>query len=292
MRTSACSQRVVALLLWGAVVLLGASVLSPAEAGGQGTNHAGLVVDFGDGRTETYCVEFTEDEISGAELLQRSGLPVVFSGSSGFGSGICRIDDTGCSDPGDCFCQCRGAECRYWSYFGLEDGEWRYQALGASTRRLQDGDVDAWVWGDGRTAPPVSSADDACQPAAGPTATRVRQAQTPNVGQPTVPLDAGSGGAAPTDVGVQAPAPVAGPQTMRASPPPGSTPEATPLQRSAAAREDAAGAGGAREERAQRSDESGDGSDSPRQLIAFGAVAGALAAATAAIVVRKRLRAS
>lgn len=53
-----------------------------ADAAGQAVHHAGLVIVFDEQRTETRCVEFTEEEITGAELLRRSGLAVV---SSGFG---------------------------------------------------------------------------------------------------------------------------------------------------------------------------------------------------------------
>ena len=61
------------------------------------TNQAGLVVKFGDGRTLTYCIEFTEDSITGIELLQRSGLTVVTSNSGGLGAAVCSIDGEGCN---------------------------------------------------------------------------------------------------------------------------------------------------------------------------------------------------
>ncbi len=131
-------------------------------------HHAGLVVDFGDGYTVTRCVEFTEEEISGTELLQRSGLTLVLSDYGGLGTAVCRIGDTGCSDPGDCFCQCRGAECAHWSYYALEDGEWDFQNSGASQRHLRDGDVDGWIWGGGRTPPARVTFGEVC-PLAVPT---------------------------------------------------------------------------------------------------------------------------
>ncbi|MCH7697398.1 MAG: hypothetical protein IH865_00465 [Chloroflexi bacterium] len=147
----------VSLALWGLVVLLIGAIVGVGATSGQEPNHASLVVVYPDGRVETMCVEFDEETISGAELLRRSGLSVVFSGAGGFGEGVCRIDDTGCSDPGNCFCQCSGGDCAYWSYFALnDDREWQFQQIGASQRTLRDGDVDAWIWGSGR-APPAGA---------------------------------------------------------------------------------------------------------------------------------------
>ncbi|RLC66222.1 MAG: hypothetical protein DRI48_05180, partial [Chloroflexi bacterium] len=43
----------------------------------QSPNRVGLVVRFGDGSLVTRCVEFSEPEISGYDVLTRSGLNVV-----------------------------------------------------------------------------------------------------------------------------------------------------------------------------------------------------------------------
>lgn len=130
------------------------------------TNQAGLVVTFGDGRTLTYCIEFTEDSITGIELLRRSGLSVVTANSGGLGAAVCSIDGEGCSDPGDCFCQCKGGTCAYWAYFQHREGGWQYSSVGAGNRTIRNGDADAWVWGGGNTAPGGASPD-----CAAPTAT-------------------------------------------------------------------------------------------------------------------------
>jgi hypothetical protein len=71
----------------------------------------------------------------------------VLSGFGGLGSGVCRIDNVGCSDPGNCFCQCQGADCHYWTYFELDGDAWRFLQTGASQRRVHDSDVDGWVCG-------------------------------------------------------------------------------------------------------------------------------------------------
>ncbi len=119
-------------------------------------NSASLAVTFGDGETVTFCIEFSEDTITGAELLQRSGLAVVTAGSGGLGAAVCSIDGQGCNDPGDCFCACTGGTCTYWAYFRYHDGGWLYSPTGAGTRTISNGDADAWVWGSGSTPPGAS----------------------------------------------------------------------------------------------------------------------------------------
>lgn len=120
-------------------------------------NRAGLVIWFGDGQVETHCIAFTEDSITGADLLTHSGLAVVMDSSSGLGVTVCQIEGWGCAYPArPCFCQCMGGgECHYWNYFYMDPGEttWTYSALGAVLRRVRPGSVEAWVWGDGHTPP-------------------------------------------------------------------------------------------------------------------------------------------
>lgn len=123
---------------------------------GEVLHHASIVIVFPDG-TDSYCIPFEGKDLSGAELLERTGLPLVLSGFGGLGVGVCRIDDVGCSDPGDCFCQCRGGECSYWSSFEFTGGKWHYLQVGASQHRVSDGDIVGWVWGNGRSAPGVMS---------------------------------------------------------------------------------------------------------------------------------------
>ena len=151
-----------ALTLWGLVVLLVGALAGVGTTSGDEPNRAGLAVTFADGSTETRCVEFEEDEISGVDLLRRSGLTFVLSDSGGFGKAVCRLGDTGCDDPGDCFCQCRGGDCGYWAYFALESEEWRLQAVGASGRRLRHGDADGWIWGAGREPPDTLTFGEIC----------------------------------------------------------------------------------------------------------------------------------
>ena len=113
-------------------------------------NRAGLVIHFDDQRTETHCIEFVEDTISGYELLQRSGHSVIASFESQ-GAAVCKIDDLGCPAE-DCFCQ---SPPDYWSYWHLKEGGWVYSPQGSSGYTIEDGFVDGWAWGPGEEPPSI-----------------------------------------------------------------------------------------------------------------------------------------
>lgn len=147
-------------LLIGAV--LTAILALPAYAQQPGPNHAGVVVVHGDGSVAKVCVSFSEESITGAELLRRAGLEVSLTAYGGLGYGVCQIGDEGCPAD-DCFCQCKGSPCAYWVYSHRHpDSSWVISGVGASSWQVHDGDVDGWVWGDGATAPPVVAFEDVC----------------------------------------------------------------------------------------------------------------------------------
>ena len=81
-----------------ALLLLVASSLILISAADE-PNQAGLIVQFGDGRVETRCVSFEEDQITGADLLALSGLNAVVDPSSGMGVTVCQIEGQGCPYP-------------------------------------------------------------------------------------------------------------------------------------------------------------------------------------------------
>ena len=131
-------------LIWLTLCLgLGAALVQA-----DGPNRVALVVAYDD-TIVTQCVEFPEDEISGYEVLNRSGLDLNANVSGGMGAAICSIDGQGCSFPAeDCFCQCQ-ASCVFWSYWHLADNEWVFSALGATNRKVGHGQVEGWAWGEG-----------------------------------------------------------------------------------------------------------------------------------------------
>lgn len=142
------------------------ALLVPVVGAAQTGNQAGLVVRFGEDRLETYCVSFAEAEITGRELMERAGLALEFE-EVGMGASVCRVEDVGCGS-GNCFCQCQGGTCEYWSYWHLRDGEWRYAASGASITQVAHGDVQGWSWGPGSVseaiAPPDVTFEEVCAP--------------------------------------------------------------------------------------------------------------------------------
>ena len=142
-----------------------AALITPVNAQQPGPDpyRAGLIVVHGDGSVVTACVAFSEDSISGEELLRRSGLQVTLDAYGGLGYGVCAIDDEGCPAGKDCFCQCRSKPCAYWVYSHRQpDGSWAIAGSGASGWQVHDGDVDGWVWGDGSSAPPAVDFEDVC----------------------------------------------------------------------------------------------------------------------------------
>ena len=65
-------------------------------AGAEAPARAGLVVRFGNGSFVTRCIELGESEMSGYDVLIRSGLDVVAAFDSGMGAAVCKIEDDGC----------------------------------------------------------------------------------------------------------------------------------------------------------------------------------------------------
>lgn len=147
-------------LAFVATCILAIALARVPAASAADMNAAGLVVDYGDGRVSYAWVPFEEEEISGIELLRRSGLDLVTVGFGGMGEAVCQIDDTGC--PLD---ECRGRLCQtsdpespFWHYSRQTvPGEWELVALGASGTTVRDGDIDGWSWTGGEAVlPPLT----------------------------------------------------------------------------------------------------------------------------------------
>ena len=145
------------------VLLLLAGLTSAVYA--QAQNRAALVVRYEDGRVETMCVAFAEEQVSGYDLLDRAGLAVE-ARVVGMGATVCRLGDQGCP-VSDCFCHCPGgSDCLYWSYWTQEEGVWQYASIGPSLRQVSDGVVEGWSWGPGSLTdaipPPALTFADVC----------------------------------------------------------------------------------------------------------------------------------
>ncbi len=162
--------RILVVLCCGLGYLTAALLVDPEEGVpvyAQGSNQIGLVIYKGDGQPVTRCIEFGESELSGYDVLQRSGLDLSIEGS-GMGASICGIDGTGCRSPEQsCFCGMENGKADYWSYWQLRDGQWTYSSRGASQSVIQPGMVEGWRWGPGNVAgatpPPPLRFEDICQ---------------------------------------------------------------------------------------------------------------------------------
>lgn len=140
-----------ASLLWVVLVafaLLGAGWWGSADAATT-LHHAGLIVRHGDGRLTYVYVSFPEEEITGIELLHRSGIEQVTIPFGGLGEGVCSLEREGCP-VGPCrrtVCREGGDDAPYWQYFRQDrSGTWRWLTLGASATKVHDGDLDGWSW--------------------------------------------------------------------------------------------------------------------------------------------------
>ncbi len=198
------------------IVLALWAVGSAAPAWADGPVRVGLYVQFEDGSSVTRCVALNPadyppgKEATGLDVLRQSGLDLVFETGGGFGVKICKLDKTGCDFPAeDCFCHCQGNPCQYWTYWYAENGAWKYSSVGANGRQVKDGDVEGWVWGGGKTAPPASALTAGiCSPQATATSPLPVPAEPGQVSTPTGPEQALSP-PAPTRTSDQIPQPTA-----------------------------------------------------------------------------------
>jgi hypothetical protein len=132
-------------------LLLGCSLWAVAACGTapSSPHRAALAVVGSDGSVQTTCVEFDQAQMSGLDLLDRSGLDYIVDASNPMGALVCQIGSEGCGFPAQsCLCQCTlGQPCRYWAYFNRSpDSDWVYAVSGPSSRKIEEGEVDAWVW--------------------------------------------------------------------------------------------------------------------------------------------------
>ncbi len=156
-----------------ALILFAGNAAAAQQVVGTPLHHAALVVRHGDGRVVTRVVAFSTESISGLELLERASLEAEID-YLGLGGAVAALQGEGCHPPGQsAFCQCQGAECKFWRYFHLDPGppaQWRLANSGAGDYRVRDGAVEGWAWG-GKEQPPLYSFTDLYQPPP-PTATR------------------------------------------------------------------------------------------------------------------------
>jgi hypothetical protein len=149
-------MRIGRALLLGALLLVAAAGVRPPIRADE-PNQAGLVAQLSSGEVVTRCIAFEEDEISGAELLTRSGLEVVIDPASFMGVTVCRIEGVGCDHPAEpCFCQCMGGgTCTYWNYYFREPGAAEWTTGDRRRCKVRPGSVGRG-YGAGDRAPPAA----------------------------------------------------------------------------------------------------------------------------------------
>jgi hypothetical protein len=106
-------------------------------------HHATLVVEHSDGSGHAgpvirVCVAFTEDSITGQQLLARSG---VHYGTDGSGRAVCQIDN----EPAQYQSNCLTAGSPYWAMYVSRSGaSWSYSNLGFTSQTFSDGDAEGF----------------------------------------------------------------------------------------------------------------------------------------------------
>lgn len=199
MRDAALRSRLASLVALGAlsvVPLIGSAQVARAA----GTHRAAVIVE-GDGQTHRVVVEFTEDSISGIELLRRAGAdPVVYS-YSGIGGAVCRLYGVGRDAGPDCLGG-TGGDARYWAYFRAPAGAtaFRYASVGGGSTTVRDGDVEGWRYGTG-AAPTYASIDTILGVAPPPTVPPSTIAVAPSGGSVSSGGGVGVPGAVPGNPG-------------------------------------------------------------------------------------------
>lgn len=163
MRCGGCRRWIefaIVVAILGTLAAAPGSVVTPVSAAGSQDLHgAGLVIRHGNGKIVYVYVQFKEKQISGAELLSRSGLPVKISAVPGLGEEVCEIQQEGCP-PSNCYCKSYASPAYYWHYYRLDaSGNWVYQQQGPTTAVVRDGDVDGWSWTAGQPDLPKTSID-------------------------------------------------------------------------------------------------------------------------------------
>jgi hypothetical protein len=112
-------------------------------------HHAALVIQHSGGSVLARCVAFAEEQITGLQLVQRSGVEYNAQTFGSIGSAMCQIDREPSTVPSGCFGS--GA---YWQYFHRQGGGWQASPVGASSSVLRDGDMDGWRYAVGANVAP------------------------------------------------------------------------------------------------------------------------------------------
>jgi hypothetical protein len=157
LRLAAASLPVVAgFTVVGAVSRVGLVAAGCAQA--SSAHHAALVVEHGNGVVIRVCVSFSGAQITGEELLQRSGIEYSTQPFGGNGDAVCQVDNepagyTNCFQDG-----------KFWAMFvSRSDRTWAYSLQGVSTAEFGDGDAEGFRYqSQSGSSPPGASPAGVC----------------------------------------------------------------------------------------------------------------------------------
>ena len=151
--------------------------IRPAHAA---IHHAALVIQHASGSVITRCVAFAEDQITGLQLVERSGVQYEAQNFGSIGTAMCQLDREPSTVPPGCFGS--GA---YWQYFHRVGGGWQSSAFGASSSVLHDGGMDGWHYAVGANQVPGNVAfASVCGAPTPPAATATQAAPAPSHATP------------------------------------------------------------------------------------------------------------
>lgn len=136
-------RRLVLSILLALGGVLPPAVLTTTErACAASQNHAAERIRFSVSDERSYCVTFSEQEITGIQALRLTGLPVVTKIYPPYGEFVCKIGEVG-TDASDC----PARDGSYWSYFYLDStGVWYPWSVGASSAKVRCGAGEGWSW--------------------------------------------------------------------------------------------------------------------------------------------------
>ena len=196
-----------------AAVVLG----HPAHAA---VHRAGLLIEHSGGRLVTRCVTFMEEQISGFQLIQRSGISYQAQSYGSMGEAICQLDGEPTPVPANCL-----GTGPYWQYLHRAGTRWVPSQLGASGWMLHEGDMDGWHYTDGAgQSLPGLTLDQVCAPPPRPAASAPTGATLQPTSVPTLsPSPSLSASSSPV-LRVPFPTPTPGPKPPFRSSAPGPLP--------------------------------------------------------------------
>jgi hypothetical protein len=114
------------------------------------TSKAYVVVDHGGGRSSQRCVGFDGEQITGEDLMTRSGVQFQAQTFSGIGKAVCQLDN----EPAQ-FTECFPKDKPYWAlYVSHDGGTWEQPQTGYTGVTLKNGDALGWEYESATASPP------------------------------------------------------------------------------------------------------------------------------------------